>query len=92
MNHPVLVLAAITGLGLAYVLFPVMMQIFMRYHKAQSVTCPEEGKTVTINIDARKAALAAAIDKTNLSLRDCSLWPKKSGCAQGCLANVISFK
>ncbi|MDZ7344219.1 MAG: hypothetical protein ONA90_06855 [candidate division KSB1 bacterium] len=92
MDHPLLVLAAITGLGLAYVLFPVMMQVFMRYRRAQHVTCPEEGKAAAVNIDVRKAALAAAIDKTNLSLRNCSLWPMKRGCGQGCLAHLISLK
>jgi hypothetical protein len=88
MDKPLLVLAAIAALGLVYVVFPVVMDAFMRYRKTRRVTCPEEEKTALMNVDAKAAALAAAQGKTQLRVINCSLWPEKRGCAQRCLAQV----
>lgn len=86
MEHPFLVLGAIAALGLAYVVFPVVLQTFMQHRKGRSLTCPEEGKTATVNIDARTAARTAAIGTPRLQILNCSLWPQKCGCTQSCLA------
>lgn len=88
MDKPLLVLAAIAALGLIYVVFPVVMDAFMRYRKIRRVNCPEEEKTALMNIDAKAAALAAAQGKTQLRVSNCSLWPEKRGCAQRCLAQI----
>jgi hypothetical protein len=88
MDKPLLVLAAIAALGLVYVVFPVVMDAFMRYRKIRRVTCPEEEKTALMNIDAKAAALAAAKGKTQLRVINCSLWPEKRDCAQHCLAQI----
>ncbi len=88
MERPLLLLAAIAALGAVYVVLPVMLDAFWRYHKRRSLTCPEEEKTASVRIDAKAAAWGAARDKTQLRVRDCSLWPEKSGCAQRCLAQL----
>ena len=88
MDKPLLVLAAIAGLGLVYVVFPVVMDAFMRYRKIRRVTCPEEKRGAFMNIDAKGAALSAAKGKNQLRVLDCSLWPEKRGCAQRCLAQM----
>jgi hypothetical protein len=88
MDKPLLVLAAIYALGLVYVVLPVVMEAWLRYRKSRQVTCPEEKIAAAINIDARAAAVAAAKGKTRLQIRDCSLWPEKSGCGQHCLAQA----
>jgi hypothetical protein len=85
MDHPFLVLAAIAALGLVYVVTPVVTQVFMQYRKTRNVTCPEEAKRAAVSIDARTAALTSAWGRPNLRVKNCSLWPQKSGCAQGCL-------
>jgi hypothetical protein len=88
MEKPLLMIAAIAGIGLVYVVFPVMLDAFMRYRKIRRVNCPEEKKTALMNVNAKVAALAAAQGKAQLRVSNCSLWPEKRGCAQRCLAQV----
>ena len=88
MQKPLLLLAAIAAIGLVYVVVPVMLDAFMRYRKGRSVTCPEAKRTATVQIDAKTAAKAAAWDKTELRITQCSLWPNKSACQRDCLAQV----
>ncbi len=88
MEKPLLMIAVIAGIGLVYVVLPVMLDAFIRYHKIRRVTCPEEKKAALMNVDAKAAALAAAQGKTQLRVINCSLWPEKCGCAQHCLAQV----
>jgi len=89
MEHPFLVLAAIAALGLLYVVFPVVLQTFMQYRKSRSLSCPEEGRMATVAIDARTAARSAAVGAPRLRVLNCSLWPQKCGCRQGCLAHAL---
>jgi hypothetical protein len=88
MERPLLLLAAIAALGAIYVVLPVMMDAFLRYRKHRKLTCPEEKRTASVGIDAKAAAWGAAMDKTQLRVRDCSLWPEKHDCAQRCLEQV----
>lgn len=88
MTKPLLVLTAVFALGLMYVVFSVMLQTFRSYRKSREVICSKAKKLATIHFDAQAAALAAARGKTNLQIRDCSLWPKENGCAHGCLAQM----
>jgi hypothetical protein len=88
MQKPLLLLAAIAAIGLIYVVVPVMLDAFMRYRKSRSVNCPEARQTATVQIDAKAAAKAAALDKTELRITHCSFWPEKSACQRDCLAQV----
>lgn len=88
MEKPLLMIAVIAGIGLVYVVLPVMLDAFMRYRKIRRVTCPEEKKAALMNVNAKAAALAAAQGKTQLRVINCSLWPEKRDCAQRCLAQV----
>lgn len=88
MEKPLLMIAVIAGIGLVYVVLPVMLDAFMRYRKIRRVNCPEEKKTALMNVDAKAAALAAAQGKTQRRVTNCSLWPEKRDCAQRCLAQV----
>jgi hypothetical protein len=88
MEKPLLMIAVIAGIGLVYVVLPVMLDVFMRYRKIRRVTCPEEKKTALMNVNAKAAALAAAQGKNQLRVINCSLWPEKRDCAQRCLAQV----
>jgi hypothetical protein len=89
MEHPFLVLAAIAALGLMYVVFPVVLQTFLHYRKGRSLACPEEGRTATVIIDAKTAARTAAVGTPRLQVLNCSFWPQKCGCRQGCLAHAL---
>lgn len=89
MTKPLLVLTAVFALGLAYVVFPVMMQAYMSYRKNRQVRCPEEQENAIIKIDAKTAAFGAAQGKVLLQVRNCTLWPQKRGCDQRCLAAML---
>lgn len=88
MEKPLLMIAVIAGIGLVYVLLPVMLDAFMRYRKMRRVHCPEANKAALMNVNAKAAALTAAQGKTQLRVSNCSLWPEKRDCAQRCLAQV----
>lgn len=88
MEKPLLVLAAVYALGLVYVVFPVVLEAFRRYRKSRQVSCPEERKMATINLDAKAAARSAALGRNQLQILQCSLWPEKSECGRRCLAQI----
>jgi len=89
MERPFLLLAALAVLGLTYVVFPVGMQAYWRFRKRREVNCPEEEKTASVQIDARAVAWAALLDRQQVRVRTCSLWPEKRGCGQRCLAKFL---
>lgn len=79
------VMAAILGIGLLYVVLPVMAMAYEQYRKARLVRCPETGREVTVQPDAKHAALMAAIGREeDVKLEDCSRWPERRDCAQLC--------
>ena len=86
MNNPWVVLAAIAGLGLVYVLLPVITEAFLRFRLKRGLLCPEAGIDAEVGVDARRAAFGAAIGRSVLRVKNCSLWPDRSGCARSCLA------
>jgi hypothetical protein len=84
MNAPFLVLAAIAGLALVYVLFPIAAMTFARYRGTRLVRCPETGIAAEIEVDARHAALTALGGTPDVRVTDCTLWPGRAGCAGAC--------
>lgn len=85
MSAPWIVIAAIAALAVAYVLVPVVGAIFLRFRAARELTCPETGKSATVGADARWAAFTAAFRHPVLRVKNCSLWPGRKGCEQGCV-------
>jgi hypothetical protein len=88
MDHPFLVIAALIALSLIYVLGPVAMDAFARYRKTRRVLCPEETTSAEIKIDSQRASLTTVAGMERLRIRQCSLWPEKSGCGQSCLLHA----
>ena len=85
MDHPFIVIAALVALSGLYVIAPVALNAFMSYRKARTVDCPEENTSAAITLDAQHAALSALAGAERLRVQQCSLWPKKRGCAQACV-------
>jgi len=86
MNDPWAVLAAIVGVAVGYVLLPVVAETFLRVRAKRRFVCPERGVTAEVGVDARRAALAAAVGRPALQVKTCSLWPERSGCRRSCLS------
>jgi hypothetical protein len=61
---------------------------YVRLRGARVVTCPETQTKAGVELDATRAAAAAAIGAHALRLTSCSHWPERGGCGQTCLAEI----
>lgn len=85
MNTPLITVAAIVVLASLYVLLPVVLHTFQRYRHKRVLQCPETKGMAEVDVDAERAAFSSAFGRPQLRVKDCSIWPKRRGCAQGCL-------
>lgn len=92
MDHPVVVIAALIALSGLYIIAPVALHAFMSYRKTRTVICPEDNRPADIMLDAQHAAISALAGKEHLKIRQCSLWPRKHGCAQGCVRYTLAAR
>ncbi len=92
MDTPWVVLAAIVGVAVGYVMLPVVGDVFLRFRSKRRVTCPEAEADAEVGVDARRAAFTAAFRHPVLKIKNCSLWPERSGCEQSCLGLIEGEK
>jgi hypothetical protein len=85
MDSPGLVILAILAIGGLFILLPVALVTLSEHRRPKSVVCPETGGPASVAVDAGRAARGAIFGRLRLYVQTCSLWPEKSGCAQGCL-------
>ncbi len=85
MTHPWIVVIAVVGIGVLYVLLPLIADTFRRYRGIRVLRCPETGGHAEVGIDASRAAITSAFVRPQLRAKSCSLWPEKEKCAQDCL-------
>lgn len=78
-------LAAVLGMGGLFVFLPMAS----RYRHKNVVTCPEADQPAEILVDARVPSLSGTKKKA-LTVRNCSLWPKRRGCTQSCVRGTTS--
>jgi hypothetical protein len=86
--NPFVTIAAILGLGVMYVVVPVMLREYRRYRGTRLVTCPETQQPATVALDARHAALTGFLADPNLRLAQCSRWPERQECGRECLGQI----
>ena len=82
-----LVLLVLT-LAVLYLVIPFGARAYLRFRGKQVITCPETRKPAAVEVDARHAALTAAISQPDLRLKTCSRWPERLECGQECLLQV----
>jgi len=85
MTNALITIAAVLALGTLFVLLPVAVHTWQRYRYRKVVTCPETNQPAEIAIDAPRAALSSVFGRVKARVRECSLWPKRKGCAQRCV-------
>jgi hypothetical protein len=85
MSNPGLVLVAILGVALLYVLMPLVVDTLRRYRSPSMCSCPETGSSAVVGIDAPRAALTSGFGRPLLRVKSCSLWPERERCKQNCL-------
>lgn len=52
------------------------------------VTCPETAQEATVRVKAARIVASRLAGSNDLSLRSCSRWPEKKGCAQSCVSQI----
>jgi hypothetical protein len=87
-GNPWTLLAALGALGLSYVVLPVVGMTWRRYREPQIRDCPETGGKAALFVNARRAALTAAVGQPQLRVIQCSLWPQRKDCAQHCVKHA----
>lgn len=87
MTGPWILLLAILGTAIFYVLVPIGAEVFARYRNPRIVRCPETGRTAEIRIDARHAATTAVPGPPEVRVVECSRWPDRKGCDEACVAS-----
>lgn len=88
MSTAFITMISVIVLGTLYVLIPVVSNTYRRFHRRRVMTCPETESFAEINVDAQHAAVSSAFGRTRLRIKDCTLWPKRKGCAERCLKSV----
>jgi hypothetical protein len=86
MNTAWILLLAIAGTAMLYVLLPIVLEVFASHRKPRIVRCPETGEAAEIQVDARHAAATAVPGPADLRVAGCSRWPAHRHCDQACLA------
>jgi len=52
------------------------------------VTCPDDGRTVAVDLDLKYSAAHSLFGRPHFRLADCTRWPEKAGCGQMCLGDL----
>jgi hypothetical protein len=66
----------------------VFLPMAKRHRQKKVVTCPETGGPAEVLVDMSPWY---RFRKMTATLRNCSLWPKRKGCTQGCLSEAVKF-
>jgi hypothetical protein len=86
MEIPLAILITATiVIGFFYVVFPFTHDVYSRFRYRKVVRCPETHGLAEVKLNARWAALTAIFRNPVLRVENCSLWPKKKGCAESCV-------
>ncbi len=81
---------AVVATALFFILRPALPKLLQLRGK-RIVTCPETGRKVTVEVDARRAAVGTVRGgDEGLRLRTCSLWPERADCHQKCVGQIES--
>ena len=85
-TNPVLLIAGIIGFGLTFVLVPVFIDAYRQYRYRKVISCPQTHGLAEVILDSGRAALGAAVGRPVIRVKNCSLWPKREGCDENCVA------
>lgn len=85
--NPWAILAGVAAVATVYVVIPVVSSTYARFRRPRRLRCPETGTEAEVSVDARHAALTAALTHPpQLRVAGCSFWPERHACHEGCLA------
>lgn len=85
MSSPGILIVAILAVAFLFVLVPRVLHTLAFYRAPRTVSCPETGAPVRLDLDASRAALTSAFGRPRLRVNWCTLWPQRERCAQACV-------
>lgn len=88
MDHPLILIAALAGLAVLYVVLPVAVAGFARFRKRVRVDCPESGQSVDVRVTPASAAAWNFRGPGSLRVAHCPRWPDRKDCDQLCIARM----
>jgi hypothetical protein len=83
-----LLLAALILLAVYFLAVRPVLRVYLKFRGMRVITCPETHASAAVEVDARHAAISAALGKPCIRLRDCSRWPERRDCGQECLRQI----
>lgn len=86
MEYPILVILGVLAIGLVTVVLPVALTTLADHRQPRSLPCPETGSPATVQVDAGRAARGAIFGRVRLAVQNCSRWPERASCGQGCVS------
>ena len=64
------------------------LRTYLKFRGKRLVSCPETHQPAAVCVAAGKAVLEATVGTRQLRLSECSRWPGRQDCPQGCLAQI----
>ena len=89
MEYPILVILGVLAIGIVTVVLPVALTTLADHREPKPLVCPETGLATTVQVDAGRAARAAIFGRVRLAVQNCSRWPERGSCGQGCLSPLV---
>lgn len=80
---PEVVLPAVVGIGVGFVVLPMMGMQAAAARWPQPVVCPDNGKEEQVRVGMKRALLSIFTDGPQ-KVVDCSRWPEKCDCDRAC--------
>lgn len=76
-------------LGIVVVVYAgIALTAWFRMRGTRVIVCPETQKPAAVQVDAAHAAVSAMWENADLRLKDCSRWPERRSCDQGCVTQI----
>jgi len=88
MDNPLILIAALAGLALSYVVIPVAVDGWARFRRGVRVNCPETGQSIDVSVTPSSAAAWTFRRPGSLRVAGCPRWPEHAGCDRSCVAHV----
>lgn len=92
MSGELILVIVIVGFAALYFVVPFALGAYLKYRGRMVVTCPETREQVGVRVDAKHAALTAAVGHPDLRLKSCTRWPEKRDCGQECLLQIVAAR
>lgn len=89
MEYPILVILGVLAIGIVTVVLPVALTTLADHREPKSLVCPETGLATTVQVDAGRAARGAVFGRMRMAVQNCSRWPERADCGQGCVAPLV---